>query len=473
MSAGLRVHVREGLCIEQKPNPCGLVIFGASGDLARRKLFPALRELQTKKLLPKGFFVLGVARSDLSNEVFAERTGGLANSQYLRGDYASPATYQSLKKELADLQKLHGVTEIVFYLAVPPQLYGEIPQQLKAAGLLEGQARVVVEKPFGHDLASAKELDATLAKALREDQLYRIDHYLGKETVQNILMFRFANRIFEPLWNREHIDHVQISVLESVALGDRAGYYDRSGVLRDMMQNHMTQLLALTAMEPPQTFDANRVRDEKVKLLRAVQPFNSKNWRSQVVLGQYEGYATEPGVASGSATPTYAALKMGISNWRWEGVPFYLRTGKALEKRTAEIAVHFKPVPHSLFSQLLPADLNANVLVFRIQPDEGVSLTIEAKKPGPKLCLGALTMDFDYNEVFGETPPGAYERLLLDCMIGDSTLFIRNDAVSTTWSLMQPLLEEKLPLLTYPRGSWGPREADELLENDARMWRAL
>ncbi|MEE8425043.1 MAG: glucose-6-phosphate dehydrogenase [Elusimicrobiota bacterium] len=477
--SGLRVHVREGLCIEQRPDSCGLVIFGASGDLTSRKLFPSLNYLEKKGLLPRGFYVAGVARSPLSDAALRKKAKGLKPVYYVQGDYADPKTYSALKKRLAQLDKKHKAQgNLIFYLATPPKLYSLIPKMLHKVGLLKGLskaswARVIIEKPFGRDLESAQALDRSLAKVLREDQIYRIDHYLGKETVQNILIFRFANAIFEPLWNRKYIDHIQISVLESVALENRAGYYDQSGVLRDMFQNHMTQLLALTAMEPPSSFDADRVRDEKVKVYRSLRPLQGPDLGKRVVLGQYEGYRKEKGVSEGSRTPTFAAMKLEIENWRWKGVPFYLRTGKNLKKREAEIAVQFKSVPHSLFSELAPSDLSSNLLVFRIQPDEGISLRFETKKPGPKLCIGALTMDFDYSDVFGEDPPEAYQRLLLDCMQGDQTLFIRSDAVEATWSFFAPLLKRGLEPCSYPGRSSGPREADALIESDGRLWREL
>ncbi|MFA6028544.1 MAG: glucose-6-phosphate dehydrogenase [Elusimicrobiota bacterium] len=477
-SRGVSLSIREGLCIEQRPDPCGLVLFGASGDLAERKLFPALNHLSEKGLLPKGFFVVGVARSEMSEAVFRHRAGGFGAAHYLRGDYGDPATYAALAKLLSELDARHGTRgNAIFYLAVPPTLYAEVPRRLQEAGLLQGVrpggwSRVVIEKPFGRDLDSARALDAELAGLLREDQLYRIDHYLGKETVQNILMFRFANSIFEPVWNRDHVDHVQISVLEEVGVEHRAGYYDGSGVVRDMFQNHMLQLLALVAMDPPSSFDPDRVRDEKVRVLRALKPLPPRELSKCAVLGQYEGYRKEAGVAPGSGTPTYGALRLELDNWRWRGVPFYLRTGKRLSRRGAEIAVRFKSVPHSLFRTLAPADLESNTLVFRIQPDEGIELTFEAKKPGPKLCLGALTMKFDYAEAFGERPPEAYHRLLLDCMLGDPTLFMRRDAVAESWSFLSPLLDPKaLVAEAYAPGSAGPARAERLLEADGRRWR--
>ena len=449
---------------EDRPDPCTLVIFGASGDLTRRKLFPALASLKEKGLLPENFRVIGTARSEISEEEFSKRACGLANVSYQAGGYDDPEAYKRISVE----------GNVIFYLSTPPSLYETIPRKLAEAGLLEetegAWRRIVVEKPFGHDLKSATTLDDALKRCLGEEQLYRIDHYLGKETVQNLLITRFANSIFEPLFNRRHVDHVQISVLESVALEGRAGYYDSSGVLRDMVQNHLLQLLSLMAMEPPPSFAADRVRDEKVKVFRSLKPLERKD----IVLGQYEGYKAEKGVAEGSTTPTYAALRVEINNWRWKGVPFYLRTGKALNKRVAEIAVQFKSVPHSLFHLLRPEDLSSNRLIFRIQPDEGITLTLDAKKPGSKLSLGALDLEFNYSEVFGNEPPPAYERLLLDCMMGDQTLFIRRDAIEETWSYLDSILDgaEVQPEI-YAKGSSGPEAAEALLDRDGDEWRRL
>jgi glucose-6-phosphate 1-dehydrogenase len=448
----MRIDLREELCVEHKPVPCTLVIFGASGDLASRKLFPSLASLKKRGLLAKGFRAVGVGRSEAPGV-----------RPYLRGDYEAPETYERLKKLLRG-------DNVLFYLAVPPALYAKIVHRLAAAGLLKGPgwSRVVIEKPIGCDLKTALSMEKEFSRHLREDQIYRIDHYLGKETVQNLLIFRFMNSIFEPVWDRRCIDHVQISVLEELGVEHRAGYYDSAGVLRDMFQNHMLQLLALTAMEPPAGFDAESVRDEKIQVLRSLSPSPG------VVLGQYEGYAKEVSVRPKSRTPTYAAMRVEVESWRFAGVPFYLRTGKRLGKRAAEIAVTFKQIPHCLVPGLRPADVSPNVLALRIQPDEGISLTFEAKRPGPKFCLGSLTMDFDYDETFGEDPPEAYERLLLDAMQGDPTLFIRRDAVERSWEFLSPVLEDKsLEIHTYAPGSRGPKEADALLSQDGRAWRTL
>ncbi len=473
---GLKYSIREGLCLEQKPEPCGMVVFGASGDLAARKIFPSLQGLAQKGLLPEGFFVLGMGRSPMDLAGLKSRLPGLPNLYYLQGDYTADATYAALGLRLKELAAKHGTKgNIIFYLALPPGLFHDVTHRLGQAGLLDqtrgGWSRVVFEKPFGQDLDSALSLAEEIRDHLQEPQVYRMDHYLGKDTVQNILMFRFANSIFEPIWKRTYIDHVQISVLEAEGVGRRAGYYDSSGVLRDMFQNHAMQLLALVAKEPPASFAADCVRDEKIKVFKALKPFDERGLAERVVLGQYQGYRDEPGVSAASQTPTYAAMRVEISNWRWEGVPFYLRSGKSLRKRHAEIAVIFKHVPHSLFSQLAPTHLDPNTLVFRIQPEEGVSLTIEAKKPGPKTCIGALTMDFDYAEAFGEHSPDAYERLLLDVMLGDQTLFPRQDALEETWRFIEPLLHASLPLCSYSPGDWGPEEADRMLESEGRSWR--
>jgi len=472
---GLKFSIREGLCVERKPDPCGLVIFGASGDLAARKIFPSLKGLAKRGMLAEGCFLLGVGRTPMDEAALKSRSG-LPDAYFLQGDYTAPETYAALARKLKELSGRHGTRgNMIFYLALPPNLFHTVTHKLGEAGLLDqswgGWSRVVFEKPFGRDLASALSLAAEIRDHLQEGQVYRMDHYLGKETVQNVMMFRFANSIFEPVWNRTYIDHVQISVLEEEGVGHRAGYYDSAGVLRDMFQNHMLQLMALVAMEPPASFAADCVRDEKIKVFRAIAPWEEDKLAEDVVLGQYLGYTDEPGVTAGSQTPTYAALRLRVENWRWQGVPFYLRSGKSLGKRHAEIAITFKHVPHSVFRPLLPAHLASNVLVFHIQPQEGVALTIEAKKPGPKTCMGSLTMDFDYAEAFGEHPPEAYERLLLDVMLGDQTLFPRYDALEETWRIVEPLLNAKLPLASYSPGTWGPEAADRLLAAEDRFWR--
>lgn len=503
----VQAYVREQLSYEQKPDSCTIVIFGASGDLTHRKLMPALFALHMKKMLPERVSILGVARSNISDEEFCGMIrkavtgieGGDAadvdafcrRCYYLAGRYDSPTLYDQLSAALESLEETyHTNRNCLFYLATPPNLFLTITEGLSNAGLTaetsrRAWSRVVIEKPFGRDLASSRILDTALKRHLSESQIYRIDHYLGKETVQNILILRFANAIFEPLWNRKYIDHVQITVAEELGVENRAGYYEQAGALRDMFQNHMIQMLSLTAMEPPAKFEANRYRDEIVKLIRAIRPFPGGSLGESVVRGQYIGsedgsmaaYGLEKGVAPQSATETFVAMKLFIDNWRWQGVPFYLRSGKRLHNKVSEIAIAFKPVPHSIFDPITPADLSPNMLVLKIQPEEGIGLKLEAKTPGPKLSMNALTLNFAYKDIFGATTPNAYERLLLDCMTGDQTLFVRSDAVELSWELFMPVLEawEKEaaanPLRYYPAGSWGPVEAHELIGQDGHTWR--
>jgi glucose-6-phosphate 1-dehydrogenase len=488
-----------------------MTIFGASGDLTKRKLIPALYNLARENFLSKEFAVVGFARREMTNETFREKitqdmqefaTGQIdpdlwhwfvRRLYYVVGDLREVSAYQRLRDLLAQIDKDHGTRgNYLYYLATAPEFFAPVVQQLGAAGLLrpdDGQwRRVVIEKPFGHDLDSARTLNQELRAVLSERQIYRIDHYLGKETVQNILVFRFANGIFEPIWNRRYIDHVQITAAESVGVEDRGGYYDSAGALRDMVPNHLMQLLTLTAMEPPTSFEADAVRDEQTKILRAIQPLTPEEVISRTVRGQYgsgiikgdrvPAYRAEPRVAPNSATETFVAMKLSIDNWRWADVPFYLRTGKALPKRVTEITIQFKRAPFILFRKTAVNRLTPNQLILHIQPDEGISLRFDAKVPGPMVRLGAVDMDFRYSDYFGSTPSTGYERLLYDCMIGDATLFQRADMVEAGWGVVDPILDvwKALPPRQFPNyaaGTWEPKEAEALLERDGRQWRRI
>jgi len=505
--------LREGLQVERMPEPNSVVIFGASGDLTKRKLVPALYNLELEGLLPNGFGVVGFARRPIPDEEFRQQMlDGINNfsrnkpaqpdvwesfSQklhYCPGNFDDPAAYQRLAETLNKLDAEHGTAgNRLFYLATAPEYFPVILQQLGAAGLNEspagGWVHVIIEKPFGRDLATALELNRTVQGVFREDQIYRIDHYLGKETVQNILVFRFANGIFEPLWNRNYIDHVQITVSEAVGVEGRGGYYETAGVIRDMIQNHMLQLLTLVAMEPPGSFDGNAVRDEKVKVLRALRPINPKEVDRSVVRGQYTagtvggkpvaGYRQEKGVAPASTTETFMALKLHLDSWRWAGVPFYLRSGKALPKRSTEIAIQFKQVPLSLFDRGANAEaVEPNLLVLNIQPDEGISLRFTSKLPGATVQVRPVNMDFRYGTSFGVPTPEAYERLILDCMLGEAALFTRDDEVEAAWTFINRILEgwgqtKTTALPGYEAGTWGPAEANAFIEAEGRRWRRL
>jgi glucose-6-phosphate 1-dehydrogenase len=399
---------------------------------------------------------------------------------YLSGEFGDPALYARLRQAIERLRQQHDIPpNVLFYLATPPDMFGIVARQLADAGLTaedHGWRRIIVEKPFGYDLTSARALNEQLMVGLRESQIYRIDHYLGKETVQNILALRFANGIFEPIWNRRYVDHVQMTVAEQEGIGSRGAYYDRAGALRDMVQNHMFQLLTLVAMEPPISFKAEQVRDEKVKVLNAVMPLSADDVRRQVIRGQYDGYTAERQVDPASRTETFVAMRLLIDNWRWAGVPFYLRTGKRLPKRATEIAVHFKRAPFALFRQTPVECLDPNILLLRIQPDEGISLSFHAKHPGPFERLGTVTMDFSYAQYFRAEATTGYETLLFDAMNGDQTLFHRMDIVEAGWAIVEPVLEAwradaRTPLYTYQPESWGPGEADLLIEHDGRAWR--
>jgi len=476
---------------------CVLVIFGASGDLTRRKLLPAIYNLAESGHLPEKFAILGVARQAIDEAAFraqmrdqvrhiegepleADKWAAIEKRlHYVCGELTDKALYTRVRQHLEHITAAYGVAaNYLFYLAVPPDLFATVVDQLGAAGLTEeasGWRRVIIEKPFGYNRETACALNAALSSSLRESQIYRIDHYLGKETVQNILAFRFANGIFEPIWNRRYVDHIQMTVAEEVGVEQRGTYYDKAGAVRDMVQNHMFQLLTLVAMEPPISFRAEDVRDEKVKVLHAIQPLSPADIGDSVVRGQYEGYTKEPNVAADSRTETFVALRLFVENWRWAGVPFYLRTGKRLRRRVTEIAVQFKRAPFTLFRETPVECLNPNVLIIRIQPDEGISLSFDAKEPGPMERLGTVTMDFTYAEYFKSEPETGYETLLYDAMIGDQTLFHRMDIVEAGWQVVDPILRawQAHPSMPprYAAGSSGPAEADQLLHRDDRHWR--
>lgn len=492
--------------------PCIMVIFGVTGDLTERKLMAALYNLDAARLLPEEFAVVGIASSEYTSDAFRRHLQErmielgeqpfdlpllenlLARVHYVQGRFEDPDTYSRLAAELAQVDEDHGTGgSWLFYLATPPTAFLPIVRQLSAHHLTTEQPdrwrRVVIEKPFGRDGASARLLDSELQKLLREDQVYRIDHYLGKETVQNILVFRFGNGIFEPIWNRRYIDHVQITVAETLGVGHRGRYYEEAGALRDMVPNHLFQLLALTASEPPTSFEAEAVRDERGKAMRAIQPLNREEVLSCVVRGQYgEGvmgngeqapaYRAEPGVPDESVTETYVALKLMIDNWRWADVPFYLRTGKRLAADVSEIAVQFKRAPLMLFRDTPIEYLTPNLLVIRMHPDEGISLRFEAKIPGFELRIGSVEMDFGYSDYFKVAPSTGYETLLYDCMRGDPTLFQRADSVEAGWSVVDPILEvwaERPPadFPNYSAGSWGPAGAHEVPGRDGFRWRTV
>jgi glucose-6-phosphate 1-dehydrogenase len=491
--------------------PCVMTIFGASGDLTKRKLIPALCNLAQESLLPAQFAIVGFAGNDFTTESFRKMLGEeipkfapapidpkqwnwmSERIYYVKGDFQDADAFQRLEAQIAEADKTHNTLgNRLFYLAVAPRFFSAIAKMLGQCCLSKEEdsrwARVIVEKPFGHDLASAKQLNQELSQVLTEKQIYRIDHYLGKETVQNLMVFRFSNNIIEPLWNRNYVDHVQITAAETVGVEHRGNFYETAGALRDMVPNHLFQLLTMTAMEPPISFGADEVRNKQAEVLHAIQPFGPEEVLTNMVRGQYGagtvegqrvvGYRSEPDVAPDSNTETFVALKLLIDNWRWAGVPFYLRTGKRLGQRMTEIVIQFRRTPFVLFRNTTVRNLETNRLVIHIQPDEGISLSFGAKVPGSVMKLGLVNMDFDYSTYFGTEHSTGYERLLRDCMAGDATLFQRADMVEAGWSVIQPILDvwHALPARGFPNyaaGSWGPIEAEELLEKDGRSWRRI
>ncbi|MDA2934386.1 glucose-6-phosphate dehydrogenase [Acidobacteria bacterium AH-259-D05] len=505
--ASMENPLREGLRLESTPEPCTIIIFGATGDLTKRKLVPALYSLARQNLLPGGFSILGTARRSLSHEEFQARmkeavdqfflSGPVDSSEwdnfaagifYIPTDIGNRKSLEPLGELLAQIDQERGTSaNRLFYFSTPPDLYAPIAQMLGSVGLncSQGWTRVIIEKPFGHDLESMRRLNQQILEVFSEEQVYRIDHYLGKETVQNIMVLRFSNGIFEPLWNRRYIDHVQITAAESLGVETRGGYYDHVGVLRDMIQNHLFQVFALVAMEPPASLEANAVRDEKTKVMRAVRPIAPQEVNQFAVRGQYapgavngkavKGYREEPDVSADSSTETYATVKLLVDNWRWAGVPFYLRSAKRLPKRVTEVAVQFHGAPHLLFQDAQP--LKPNTLTLRIQPDEGITLRFGAKLPGQAFNIRNVNMDFRYGTSFGKRVPEAYERLLLDALLGDSTLFARGDTLEVSWKLLMPILEAwQKPATHFPNyeaGSWGPKESDEFMAREGRRWRRL
>jgi len=494
-----------------RSGPAALVVFGAAGDLTQRKLLPALYNLARQGLLSESFALVGYARRELSDDDFRAKLrtdvcawagerfeAGVwdwlaARIAYVRGGFEEPDGYQRLAARLAQIERGQGTGgNLLHYLATAPEFFAPVVRHLAQVGLIAEERgrwrRVIVEKPFGTDLASARALNRELGALLAERQIYRIDHYLGKETVQNLLVFRFANGIFEPIWNRRYVDHVQITVAETLGIEKRGGYYEGTGALRDMVPNHIFQLISLVAMEPPISFHADAVRDEQTKVLRAIQPMDAEEVLARTVRGQYAAgeaggrhlpdYRSEERVAPDSATETFVAMRLALDNWRWNDVPFYLRVGKALALRRTEIAIQFKKPPFVLFRHTPIDHLTPNQLVLSLQPDERISLRFGAKVPGPTLELGNVEMDFSYAEQFGSAPATGYERLLHDALLGEATLFQREDMVEAAWSVVDPVLDvwRALPPRNFPNyaaGSWGPREADELLARDGRAWRQL
>jgi glucose-6-phosphate 1-dehydrogenase len=490
----------EGLQIRRAPDPCILVIFGASGDLTQRKLFPALYSLAYRRLLPEHFAVVGVARSEETDEEFKGRMKEAVQEhsrdefredvwerladgmRYVAMDFADEEREDRLAETLTELDEERDTRgNRVYYLATPPAVFATVVRAIGKRRNTKGWTRLIIEKPFGRDLQSARELQGVITRYFDETEVFRIDHYLGKETVQNMLVLRFANGIFEPIWNRQFVDHVQITVAESIGIEGRAAYYEQAGAVRDIFQNHLLQLIAITAMEPPIDFNADSVRNEKVKVLRAIHTPGPKS----VVRGQYgrgfiegkevPGYREEPDVDASSMTETYVAAKLYVDNWRWADTPWYVRTGKRLPRRETTIAIHFKKAPHPPFEELAAEGLRPNVLIIHVQPDEGISLAISVKVPGHGMTIRTVHMDFLYGGAFRTGLPEAYERLILDAMLGDQTLFTRIDEVEEQWSLVDAIVaawaRDRPAFPNYPAGTWGPPSADELLERDGRSWR--
>ena len=498
---------RTGVSYGGATDPCAVILFGASGDLAKRKVIPAMYDLAVHNSLGERYAIVGFARTPMSDESFRATVGEAAqgisevgpidsvkwdefasNLYYNAGDYSDSQAYEALCKRLDELEKEKNLGgNRLFYLSTPPEVYPEIIKHLGKACLSRpanenSWVRVIIEKPFGRDLATAKDLNKMVQSVFEERQIYRIDHYLGKDTVQNLLVLRFGNGIFEPLWNRNYVDHVQITAGETLGVERRGGFYETAGALRDMIQSHVLQLTSLTSVEPPASFDATAVRNEKLKVLQSIRPYDLEGVAQAVVRGQYApgkisgtavpGYRQEPGVSATSRTETFVAMRVLIDNWRWAGVPFYLRTGKRLAKRSTEIMIQFKRAPHVVFRG---KEVEPNRLVLNIQPDEGISVSFGAKRPGTEMSIGNVTMNFSYQEGFGESTRSAYATLVNDCVRGDATLFDRADSVEAAWSLVDPILDvwhaaksAKVP--EYPSGSWGPKESDNLLERDGRSW---
>jgi glucose-6-phosphate 1-dehydrogenase len=482
------------LRFERRAPECAMVIFGANGDLTKRKLMPALYRLTYDGRLPASFAVIGTSRTALTDEAFRDAMCGAVqefsedtafdedlwkrfarNLYYVAGDMHDSTLYQALGAKLRET----GQNNVLFYLSTQPSYYGMAADCLRASGLAAPQGgwrRIVVEKPFGHDLKSAQELNQHMRAAFPENEIYRIDHYLGKETVQNILAFRFGNGIFEPLWNRRYVNQVQITAAESIGVEGRGAYYQEAGALRDMIQNHLLQVLATVAMEPAAVFEPDAVRDERAKLLRSIRIMKPEEARNDAVAGQYEGFRQEPGVNPDSNTETFAAAAFFIDNWRWAGVPFFVRTGKKLPKRVTEIAIQYNSAPLALFASA-DGDLpeRPNLLILRIQPEEGISLRFVSKQPGTGMRLRPVSMDFKYGASFGGRSPSAYETLLVDALVGDATLYTRQDMVEASWRVVEPILQcwqsHKFRFPNYRPGEWGPKEADEMLARFGRQWR--